>query len=138
MVESFGDGRGPEQGEQAAAAFGLPQIAVMLVPVVDQEALEDAVTIVREAIADAVRAGFADALSDMVIVEDPTPPAPTEVTFDANPTLDGRDPRAYEKYAARLDELAPGWWRSDVAMAADLYRQARIRLAREEAAGQKT
>jgi crossover junction endodeoxyribonuclease RusA len=53
------------------------------------------------------------------------PPAPR---FDPNPTVDGRDPEAYAKYAERLDVECPGWWAAPAqGMAPGLLEQADIR-----------
>lgn len=138
MVESFGDGRRLEE-DIPEAPFGLPQIAVMLIPVVEADALEEAVQQIRSAIADAVRAGFNDAMGDLVVVDDPTPEMPVEVQFDMNPTVDSRDQFAYQKYAEKLDRSCPGWWRTPMpdSAAAELHAEAQKRLVREEAARQR-
>lgn len=34
--------------------------------------------------------------------------------FDPCPTVDSRDPDAYAKYAARLDDAVPDWWTCDL------------------------
>jgi hypothetical protein len=45
--------------------------------------------------------------------------------FDMNPTVDGRDPDAYSRYATRLDVEVPGWWWADIDMMTDgLYEEA--------------
>lgn len=134
MVQSFGDGRQVD-GDEPEVPWGLPQIAVMLIPVWDEETLEEAVAQVRSAIAGAVRAGFADAMGELVVVDGAAPEVPAQVSFDANPTVDSRDQFAYQKYAERLDAGVPGWWRLDVPhMSDELRKEAQKRLARDEAA----
>lgn len=134
MVESFGDGRRMED-EEPEPPFGLPRIAVMMVPVVDEEALEAVVEQVRDAIAQAVRAGFADAMGEMFVVDDDeTPEMPVEVPFDAHPTVNYKDRFAYQKYAERLDREVPGWWRIPVpSMAEELRKLAAVRQVRDGA-----
>lgn len=34
--------------------------------------------------------------------------------FDPCPTVDSRDPKAYARYAARLDDAIPDWWTCDL------------------------
>ncbi|GAA3455912.1 hypothetical protein GCM10018962_77460 [Dactylosporangium matsuzakiense] len=55
-------------------------------------------------------------------------PPPAARRFDANPTVDTRDPEAYAKYAERLDVEVPGWWEAPaVGMTPGLLEQADIR-----------
>lgn len=129
MVQSFGDGRSMEE-EEPDPPFGVPRIPVMMAPVIDPAALEAAVGQVRVAFAEAARAGFADAMGEMFVVDDGTPEVPVEVSFDMNPTVDSRDGLAYQRYAARLDREVPGWWQVEApGMAEELREQAAIRQA---------
>lgn len=126
----------------AAAPFALPRIALVLEPVLDEEALEVVADQVRDRIAQAVRDGFADAMGGAFEVVDEgdeddegdgTPPVPVEVPFDPNPTVNSNDRFAYQKYAERLDREVPGWWRLDCELAPGLLKQAQIRRARDRA-----
>lgn len=141
MVESFG--RRSVDPEPEAPQFPLPQITVMLSAVLDGDTLEEACARIRERVAEAVRGGFTDALSEVMGAADAAvadevaarggeqPPA---AQFDTNPTVDSQDPLAYERYAKRLDREAPDWWK-DVdpdSMAPGLADEAHLRRFRAE------
>jgi len=52
------------------------------------------------------------------------------VGYDANPTVDARDPNAYAKYAQRLDSVQVDWWADDLdRMAPELAKEAMKRRA---------
>lgn len=56
--------------------------------------------------------------------------------FDHDPTVDSRNPDAYAKYAARLDEVCPGWWNSPKLVAgSELHQLAQVRRDREARPG---
>lgn len=151
MVRSFGDGLGTDEGdlpESPNPLEGFPQLGLALVPVVDQEALRSAVDEIRDAVAQAVLDGFRLAMEHLEIVDgdgddgddgdgdgggDGGGQADSAVGFDGNPTLDGRDRFAMQKYAERLDREVPGWYRRDVDMCSELRRLADARLERERA-----
>lgn len=56
-------------------------------------------------------------------------------SYDANPTVDSRDPDAWRRYAERLDNSVPRWWEDPVdIMNPHLAEQAQIRRRSERLA----
>lgn len=136
-IRSFGDGLGDDDEQQVQQPpAGIPRITLVLEPALDDQALAEQMRRVREAVAQAVRDGFRDAMGDGFGAAGSADGADGQPGYDANPAVNGNDPFAYAKYAERLDKECPGWWRDSPAeMAPELAEQARRRRERERARG---
>ena len=160
MVQSFGDGRrvnqepgevDPEEipGQPAPGLYGAARFMLVFEPMLDDELLAEVAEKIRATVAQAFADGMADAMAAQLELvpgggdeadrgemgaQLKVPPAGDveAPAFDANPTVNSKDPYAHAKYAERLDRQVPGWWREMPRHAAsELVLEARKRAERE-------